>query len=134
VIDSTTDGPTDALHLGGGGFTGPGYLEANRPDTFNHVLEIDDVALDVARDELGPNMVVKIGDGRLAFKDFADESGITGRILNEIVIASDQPIPTIEFAPEDGTLVNDIDAFIDGGQVLCDDFAPVEQLAANPSD
>ncbi|MFT5202664.1 MAG: SAM-dependent methyltransferase [Candidatus Aldehydirespiratoraceae bacterium] len=208
VIDSTTEGPIEALHLGGGGFTVPGYLEATRPGTFNHVLEIDDVLLDVARDELGfetgPNMVVTIGDGRLAFKDFADNSfdvvvgdafggasvpwhltttefiaeidrvlrpggvyvmniidgdqnrfaeweaatlrdnfgfvqaitdagGVTRRILNEILIASDQPIPAIEFAPEDGILVTDIDAFIDDGQVLRDDFAPVEQLAANPS-
>ncbi len=33
----------------------------------------------------------------------------------------------------DGLLVDDLEAFVDGGKVLRDDFAPVEQLAANPT-
>ena len=208
VIDSTSEGPIDALHLGGGGFTVPTYLAATRPGSYNHVLEIDDVLLDVARDELGfatgPDMEVTIGDGRLAFDDFADDSfdlvvgdafggqavpwhltttefiakvdrvlrdggiyvmniidgdenrfaewevatlrdnfdfveviihpdGIDRRVRNEILVASDQPIPALSFDPADGLLVDDIEAFADGGNVLRDDFAPVEQLAANPT-
>jgi hypothetical protein len=208
VIDSTSEGPIDALHLGGGGFTVPNYLAATRPGTYNHALEIDDVLVDVARDELGfetgPNMVVTIGDGRLAFDDFADDSfdvvvgdafggqavpwhltttefiakvdrvlrddgiyvmnlidgdenrfaewevatlldnfdyvevivhpdGVDRRVRNEILVASDQPIPPLSFDPADGLLVDDVDAFIDGGKVLRDDFAPVENLAANPT-
>ena len=207
VIDSTTDGPVDALHLGGGGFTVPSYIAATRPDSFNHVLEIDDVLLDVAREDLGfetgPDMVVTIGDGRLAFDDLAADSfdlvvgdafggqavpwhltttefiakvdrvlrddgiyvmniidgdenrfaewevatlldnfdfvevivhpdGIDRRVRNEILVASDQPIPPLSFDAADGLLIDDVAAFVDGGKVLRDDFAPVEQLAANP--
>ena len=51
---------------------------------------------------------------------------------NQILVASDQPIPPLVFDPADGLLVDDLEAFIDGGKVLRDDFAPVEQLAANP--
>ena len=208
AINSTTEGPIDTLHLGGGGFSVPMYLEATRPGSYNHVLEIDDVLLDVARDDLGfvtgPDMEVTIGDGRLAFDDFDDDSfdvvigdafggqavpwhltttefiakidrvlrddgiyvmnlidgdenrfaeweaatlranfeyvewiihpaGIDRRVRNQILVASDRPIPPLVFDPADGILVEDVDAFIDGGKVLRDDFAPVEQLAANPT-
>ena len=34
-------GPLDALHIGGGGFSFPRYLDAVRPGTENLVLEID---------------------------------------------------------------------------------------------
>lgn len=207
VIDSTTAGPIDALHLGGGAFSVPMWVEATRPGSYNHVLEIDDVLLDIARDELGfvtgPRMQVTIGDGRLALDDFADDSfdvmvgdafgglavpwhlttteyiaqidrvlrddgvyvmnvidgaenrfaewelrtlrehfdhvaaivhpdGIDSRVRNQILIASDAPLPTIDFAATDGLWIDDIDTFIDDGQILRDDFAPVEQLAANP--
>lgn len=207
VMDSASDGPIDALHVGGGGFTVPMYVEHTRPGSFNLVLEIDDVLLDVARDELGfvtgPDMQVRIGDGRLALGDLDDDSfdivvgdafggqsvpwhltttefiaeidrvlrddgiyvmnvidgkenrfaewematlarnfahtqvivpegGIDRRVVNQILIASDQPIPELSFDPADGTLITDSETFIDGGKVLRDDYAPVEQLAANP--
>lgn len=207
VIDSTSEGPIDALHLGGGAFSVPMWVEATRPGSYNHVLEIDDVLLDIARDELGfvtgPQMEVTIGDGRLALDDFETDAfdvmvgdafgglavpwhlttteyieeidrvlrddgvyvmnvidgaanrfaewelrtltehfdhvgaivhpdGIDQRVRNQILIASDAPLPPIDFAPEDGLWIDDIVAFIDDGQVLRDDFAPVEQLAANP--
>ena len=45
---------------------------------------------------------------------------------------ADQPIPPLVFDPVDGMLVDDVAAFVDGGEVLRDDYAPVEQLAANP--
>ncbi len=207
VINSTSAGAIDTLHVGGGGFSVPMYLEATRPGSYNHVLEIDDVLLDVARDELGfvtgPLMEVTIGDARLGIDDFADDSfdvvvgdafggqsvpwhltttefiakidrvlrddgvyvmniidgdenrfaewevatlldnfahvaaiippgGIDARPRNQILVASDAPLPVLEFDPADGVLVDDIDEFRDGGTVLRDDFAPVEQLAANP--
>jgi SAM-dependent methyltransferase len=207
VINSTSEGPIDTLHVGGGGFSVPMYLEATRPGSYNHVLEIDDVLLDVARDELGfvtgPRMEVTIGDGRLGLDDFADDSfdvvvgdafggqsvpwhltttefiakidrvlrddgvyvmniidgdenrfaeweiatlldnfahvaaiippgGIDASPRNQILVASDGPLPVLTFDPADGRLVDDIEEFRDGGKVLRDDFAPVEQLAANP--
>ncbi|MEM7139554.1 MAG: fused MFS/spermidine synthase [Actinomycetota bacterium] len=208
VIDATADdGPIDALHLGGGAFSVPMWVEATRPGSYNHVLEIDDVLLDIARDELGfvtgPDMEVTIGDGRLAFGAFDDAAfdvvvgdafgglsvpwhltttefigeiervlrsdgvyvmnlidgdenrfaewqlrtlqehfdhvgviappaGVDRFVRNQILIASDAPIPDVDFAAEDGLWVDDVEAFVDDGQVLRDDFAPVEQLAANP--
>ena len=208
VINSTTEGPIDTLHVGGGGFSVPMYLQATRPGSYNHVLEIDDVLLDVAREELGfvtgPDMEVTIGDARLSVDDFADDSfdvvvgdafggqsvpwhltttefiakvdrvlrddgiyvmniidgdenrfaewevatlldnfdhveviihpeGIDRRVRNQILVASDQPLPPLVFDPADGLLVDDGAAFADDGRVLRDDFAPVEQLAANPT-
>jgi MFS family permease len=63
----------DALHIGGGGFTLPRYIEATRPTSFNRVLELDPVVLQTAREELGlvtgPALEVAIGDGRLSVRD-----------------------------------------------------------------
>ena len=43
----------DALHLGGGGFTMPRYIDATRPGSRNLVLELDPSVLATAREELG---------------------------------------------------------------------------------
>lgn len=60
--------------------------------------------------------------------------GVPGnRAVNQILIASNAPLPTIVVDEEDGLFL-DADAtsaFIDGAQVLRDDFAPVDQLAQN---
>ena len=47
------DRPIDVLHLGGGGFTFPRYLEATRPGARQVVLELDPRVLQVAREQLG---------------------------------------------------------------------------------
>lgn len=64
--------PIDALHLGGGGFTMPRYVEATRPGSVGRVLELDPVVLDVAREELGlvtsDALTVVLGDGRLSLR------------------------------------------------------------------
>lgn len=64
--------PIDALHIGGGGFTLPRYIEATRPASFNRVLELDPVVLQTAREELGlvtgAGLEVAIGDGRLSVR------------------------------------------------------------------
>jgi spermidine synthase len=63
------DEPIDVLHVGGGGFTMPQYLEAQRPGTRNVVLEIDPMLVQIAEDELGlsagPDLDVRTGDARL---------------------------------------------------------------------
>ena len=63
------DGPLEAVHVGGGGFTLPRYLRAVRPGSTNVVLEIDGGVLDLARDRLGLRtglgLEVRIGDARL---------------------------------------------------------------------
>jgi hypothetical protein len=60
----------DGLHVGGGGFTLPRYIEAMRPGSVGRVLELDPVVLDVATEELGfeesESMSVVLGDGRLS--------------------------------------------------------------------
>ena len=47
------DRPVDVLHIGGGGFTFPRYLEATRPGVRQTVLELDPRVLAVAREQLG---------------------------------------------------------------------------------
>jgi spermidine synthase len=61
--------PVDALHLGGGGFTLPGYLRATRPGSRQQVIELDGglVALDKRKLGLvtGPDLRVRVGDARV---------------------------------------------------------------------
>ena len=59
-------GALSAAHIGGGGFTFPGYLSETRPGTTNTVLEIDQSLVDIGVDHLGlrrPDEVV-VGDAR----------------------------------------------------------------------
>ncbi|QGG94780.1 fused MFS/spermidine synthase [Actinomarinicola tropica] len=72
------EGPLDALHLGGGGFTFPRHLDAARPGSTNLVLEIDDELVRIAEDHLdleqGPGLRVVTGDARLALDDLDDDA------------------------------------------------------------
>ena len=208
VIDTTAPaGAIDVLHLGGGGFTVPMWVEATRPGSYNEVLEIDQTLVDVVEDDFGlvagPDMVVRVGDARLALDDPPDDSfdvvvgdafgglsvpwhlttteviaevdrvlrpggvyvmnvidgganrfaewetrtllehfdhvtvivppgGVGDRPVNQILVASDEPLPPLRPDPADGDEIADLDAYVDDGRVLRDDYAPVEQLAANP--
>jgi spermidine synthase len=73
VLDATTDGPLDALHVGGGGFTMPRWLAATRPGSTSTVLELDADLVDIVRDEMGlvtgPDLRVVTGDARTALDD-----------------------------------------------------------------
>ena len=59
----------------------------------------------------------------------------TERPVNQILVASDEPLPPITVAAEHGRLIDRADEVAeftgDDAPVLRDDFAPVEQLAAN---
>lgn len=207
AIDAMPEGPVDALHIGGGAFSMPMYINATRPGSTHLVLEIDPMLIDVVEEELGlvtgPDLQVITGDARLALDDLEDNSfdlivgdafsglavpwhltttefmseldrvlrpgglyvmnAVDGdknafveaqlatfsphfdhraavvpvdwprdRPANQILIASDSPIPDIIVEQQHGVLVADIDAFAGSASVLRDDFAPVEQLAANP--
>lgn len=70
--------PLDALHIGGGGFSMPRYLEAVRPGSDSLVLEVDGTLVDVARRELGletgPDLRVRVGDARTALREQPDEA------------------------------------------------------------
>ena len=69
VIEGRPPGPQHALHIGGGGFTIPRWLEATRPGSTSVVLELDPALVDLARRELGlrtgPALQVNVGDARL---------------------------------------------------------------------
>jgi spermidine synthase len=69
VIQGRAAGPQQALHIGGGGFTIPRWLEATRPGSTSVVLELDPALVDLARRELGlrtgPALKVIEGDARL---------------------------------------------------------------------
>ena len=202
------EGPLDVLHLGGGGFTFPGYLAAVRPGSDQLVLEIDPELVEIATEDLGlrldADLRVRLGDARLAFEDldtdahdlilgdaFASTSvpwhlttiqvmeqidrmlrpgglyvmnvidggpnryaraqlatlaaqfdhvavvvpaeGVPeqGRV-NQVLIASDSPIPDLDVDRADGTVLRWAAArrFVRGAEVLTDDFAPVDQLMA----
>jgi spermidine synthase len=70
--------PLDAVHLGGGGFTLPRYLEATRPGSDSLVLELDPGVVALAKDELGlvtsDRLRVRTGDARGHLRDVATES------------------------------------------------------------
>lgn len=70
--------PVRAYHLGGGGLTVPRWLEATRPGTRSLVSEIDPGVVQVDRDRLGletgPDLEVRIEDGRLGLARLADDS------------------------------------------------------------
>lgn len=59
--------PLPTLHLGGGGLTMPGYLEATRPGSPSRVLEVDGalLELDAARLRVPAGMQRWVGDARV---------------------------------------------------------------------
>ncbi|CAN5885134.1 hypothetical protein BH23ACT12_BH23ACT12_01740 [soil metagenome] len=79
VIDAAKQEPTlDALHIGGGGFSIPKYLDFTRPGSNNLVLEIDEAVVDLDVKslglKLGDGIEARIGDGRVALRDQPDAS------------------------------------------------------------
>lgn len=205
VAATLPGGPLDVLHVGGGGFSFPRHLEAERPGSDQVVLEIDGALLDIAEAELDFDrnaFDVRVGDARLAMDELdsdtfdlviGDAFGshsvpwhlttrefvaevrrvLTGdgvyvlnvidgdqssfakaelatladtfehvtlvlpsdgvprrRSVNQVLIASDEPITPPEIAEGDGRLVtgSELHAFFGDARVLTDDFAPVDQL------
>jgi spermidine synthase len=68
----------DVVHVGGGGFTLPRYVEATRPGSRSEVAEIDPGILAVAREHLGlrtgPGLRVRVADGRAVLRRRRAES------------------------------------------------------------
>ncbi|WP_229075876.1 fused MFS/spermidine synthase [Actinoplanes sp. DH11] len=66
----------DALHIGGGGFTLPGYLRDTRPGSDQVVLELDGGLVDLDREKLGlvtgPDLRVRVGDARVGLAEQSD--------------------------------------------------------------
>jgi hypothetical protein len=65
--------PLRAVHLGGGGFTLPRWLEATRPGSRSDVLEIDAEVVELVRRDLGletgPSLRTVVGDARTSLTD-----------------------------------------------------------------
>ncbi len=77
VIETHGD-ELDVLHIGGGGFTFPRWLDARSPGSSHTILELDPVVYDVARTELGfvPSATtdVRLGDARLSIRRLPDDA------------------------------------------------------------
>jgi SAM-dependent methyltransferase len=62
----------DVLHIGGGGFTFPRYIEAQHPEARQTVLELDPEVYEVAQSELGyvpsERIDVRLGDARQSIR------------------------------------------------------------------
>ncbi len=78
VIDTALSGPIPAVHIGGGGFTMPRWLEATHPGSASRVLELDPgiVDLDVERLglSLGTGISATVGDARRSLADLDDDT------------------------------------------------------------
>lgn len=70
--------PLDALHIGGGGFSIPKYIDFTRPGSDNLVLEIDQGVVDLDVKSLGlvlgQGIEARVGDGRVGLADQPDDS------------------------------------------------------------
>jgi len=77
VAEIVTDGPIDALFVGGGGFTIPRYLQATYGGT-STVLELDPDLIRVAEEDLGlvrdDWLRIEAGDARLSIHDEASNA------------------------------------------------------------
>ena len=64
--------PLDVLHIGGGGFTFPRYIEALHPEARQTVLELDPRVYEIAQSELGfepsDRIDVRLGDARQSIR------------------------------------------------------------------
>jgi spermidine synthase len=70
--------PLDALHIGGGGFSIPRYLDFTRPSSDNLVLEIDQGVVDLVVQrlglQLGNGIEAKVEDGRVGLAEEPESS------------------------------------------------------------
>ncbi len=72
VVAALPPGPLRVLHVGGGGFTFPAYLDAVRPGSTHLVLELDPGVVEIAEEQLGlvvgGSVEVDTGDARLGIR------------------------------------------------------------------
>lgn len=68
----------DVLHIGGGGFTFPRYIEAIHPEARQTVLELDPKIYEVAQSELGyvpsDRIDVRLGDARQSIRALPEDA------------------------------------------------------------
>ncbi len=70
--------PLDALHIGGGGFTFPRWIEAMHPGSTSLVLELDPTIVELVEDEMGLELTddlrVRTGDARTGLLEQDDDT------------------------------------------------------------
>lgn len=78
AVTRPDDEALDVLHVGGGGFSIPRWLQVERPGTTSVVLELDPLLVDIATDELGlvqgPDLRVITGDARRNILDQPEDA------------------------------------------------------------
>lgn len=72
------DGPIRVLHIGGGGFTLPRFIDAVRPGSSHTILEIDEDLVPIIQRDFGladdHGFDIRIGDARILLADLEDNS------------------------------------------------------------
>jgi len=96
--------PLTVLHVGGGGFSFPRYLDATRPGSRSKVLELDPGVVEIAREELGlvttERLRVRTGDARMSILD--EPSGAYDLVVGDAFASRSVPwnLTTREFLRE----------------------------------
>ncbi len=116
--------PLRVLHVGGGGFVLPRYINEVRPGSENIVLELDDDLVRIAEESLGlspdDNLDIRTGDARLHLEDL--ESGSFDLIVGDAYGGSSVPwhLTTSEVMAEFDRLLGSNGLYImnviDGGE------------------
>ena len=78
AADTLDDGPLRVLHIGGGGFTLPRYLDAVRPGSTHTVLELDEDLVPIIQRDFGlredHGYDIRFGDARINLAELDDDS------------------------------------------------------------
>ena len=124
AVEALPDEPLRVLHVGGGGFSLPRYINEVRPGSENVVLELDADLVEIARDSLGladdDGLDIRTGDARLHLQDL--ETNSFDLIVGDAYAGSSVPwhLTTVEVMTEfdrlladDGTYIMNV---IDGDQ------------------
>lgn len=124
AVEATPDEPLRVLHVGGGGFSLPRFINEVRPGSENVVLELDEDLVTIAEEQLGltdsDNLDIRTGDARLHLEDLETDS--FDLIVGDAYGGSSVPwhLTTVEVISEfDRLLDNDglyIMNVIDGGE------------------
>ena len=78
AAETLPDGPIRVLHIGGGGFTLPRFIDAVRPGSTHTVLEIDEDLVPVIQRDFGlaedHGFDIRIGDARINLAELENDS------------------------------------------------------------
>lgn len=121
VLDTLPAGPLRALHLGGGALTMPRYLSATRPGSSSTVIEVDDLLIELVRQELPwpreASIRLRAEDARTALDGFRPAS--VDLIILDVFAGARTPGP-----------LTTVEAFTRAAEVL----RPTGTLIANLAD